>query len=647
MQSVRTLLASTIILAVIAGGGYFAYDWYKTDEFTEPSPPDKTKKPKKLPDDLGVTLPGDLKDQIQRDKEKQRTFFQRAVQAHTNGNFREAVELYRKTVAYSGADDIAANSYRYLGDIYERNEEYPRAIQLYRYAIQIKPKNSVFHYRLGRTYLNQGDNTNAAKEFDKAIERSPKAEYLLARGNIHLRQTELDDAIKTFNQGIETGKLLDKFYVNLGIAYEQAQQPESATDAYESALKQNMSSELTYRIAMKKGKVHYDLEQFQNALSAFKRAINHKETATGYYNFSLARYELGNITGATNALRKANSIDPDNPTYMTDLGFLYEELNNFDKSINWYTKTLNQTPENTDLYLALARVHEKNNQPREALKFYQELTRRVDEGPTLQLAFRRVGEIYLNTGTPENAAPAFRNVLRMEKTADDVHYNLGLAYRRNGELERAINQFRQALEDNPDHVPYLHALADTRYKAGFNRQALETYSRITELNSEHHTSHYMEALLQSERGNLDESFKKYQSLLEKTNSATMQFKIYQNIGNIYMSRNDLSKAQSAYRQSLEIQKHGGTYYNLGLVFARTGAWDKAANSFRLALKQDSQNPKFSAGLGMALYKKGLFREAKNYLEQALDRDPDNLRAQHDLKQVNEMLNQMNTETAGT
>ena len=67
--------------------------------------------------------------------------------------------------------------------------------------------------------------------------------------------------------------------------------------------------------------------------------------------------------------------------------------------------------------------------------------------------------------------------------------------------------------------------------------------------------------------------------------------------------------------------------------------------FRRALERKPSESQFRTALGLVLYQKGLYREARSYLEEALSKSPDNLRTQFDLQQIRETLKDIEARTS--
>lgn len=646
MNSYWRLTVVTSVMVLVGAAAYLGYWWYDSTYLREPTPPDREKvDTDQPPDDVKVTLPGDLQQDLQKDRRLQKTLYNQAVQAHSDANYDTAVNLYRRTIAHSGRDVIAAKSYQYLGDIYSRYGEFDRAIRLYGFSTDIRSESSIVHYRLGMTYWENGDVGSAGESLDRAIELEKRSDYYLARGNLHFEQGAFGEAETAYENGIQEQEVLLKLYSNLALARERQQKMDGALDAYASALNQNPEDASRYKLHMNKAKLHMNRDEYSSAVDHFSSARTIDATVDALYNLGLARTENNNLTGAISAFETALEQAPNDVQILTDLAYVHEQNQSLDDAITYYERALDQETDRSDIMFALGRLNEQVNNTREALSYYERVVKQEDRGERLQITYRRVGELYLKVGEPANAAPAFRNVLSLDSGNAEASYDLAIAYRRMGDLEQAIETFRQALELDPNTLEYQAALADTLFRAGFGEQALEAYQEVTKIDSTRYDAYYMVAHLHYRWGDMNQARRKFQSLIERLQDPTLESKTYQNLGNIYLRNRNFSNARTSYRQALEIQESAQTYFNLGLVYVNENNWEVASTVFRRALERDSDNPEYKTALGLVLYQKGLYREARDYLREALEDNPEDLRTHYNMKTIRQAMEDIEARTS--
>ena len=138
------------------------------------------------------------------------------------------------------------------------------------------------------------------------------------------------------------------------------------------------------------------------------------------------------------------------------------------------------------------------------------------------------------------------------------HNNLGDLYYRHHETEKAIKEFRKAIELNPGYAAAYHNLANTYY-----------------INNR----------------NIDEAIKNYQKAVA-INPHLWQS--YQNLGKIYFDQKDYPKAIDALQKAIRGNpKNLALRFNLAVVYLKTGKKQKAEETLEAALRIDPNNLKIN------------------------------------------------------
>ena len=74
-------------------------------------------------------------------------------------------------------------------------------------------------------------------------------------------------------------------------------------------------------------------------------------------------------------------------------------------------------------------------------------------------AWVELGNLYFDTDRPEEAIEAYSNYLALNPDNPDVRTDLGIMYRKLGDIDRALEEFREAAQIAPRHV-------NSRYNIG-------------------------------------------------------------------------------------------------------------------------------------------------------------------------------------
>ncbi|MBI2597000.1 tetratricopeptide repeat protein [Candidatus Daviesbacteria bacterium] len=148
-------------------------------------------------------------------------------------------------------------------------------------------------------------------------------------------------------------------------------------------------------------------------------------------------------------------------------------------------------------------------------------------------------------------------------SSPNTHNNLGDVYGRQGDKQKALQEFQTAIALKPNYADAYHNAANTYVELGQPDQALEYYQKATQFNP-----------------NLWQS--------------------YQNMAAIYFKEKQYEKALENIQKAITINPNNlNLRLNLGIVYLNMGEKNKAKEIFNLILTVDPQNQAAQAGLAEA------------------------------------------------
>lgn len=215
----------------------------------------------------------------------------------------------------------------------------------------------------------------------------------------------------------------------------------------------------------------------------------------------------------------------------------------------------------------------------------------------------------------------FLNVLKEYPESSYVaHNNLGNVYRLRNELDRAIDEYQQAISIRPN-VRTLSNLGATYRKKNMFPEALEAYARALTLAPNSPIAHYGLGIVYAAQGRNTEARAEYEKAivldpkyeeahanlgtlaLEEENPEmainhylkALEINPYlieaqYNLGNAYLQIQKIEEAKKAYLEAIRLQPtFTQAHINLGQIFAATGDRDGAIKQFKDILKYDPTN----------------------------------------------------------
>ncbi len=144
-----------------------------------------------------------------------------------------------------------ADAWYHLADLYDRNGQYPEAIDAYKKTIKLQPARGYTYFKMGTAYneLNKPDEAIAA--FKKAIRYMP--DYAATYNNLGIAYGKLGKVQEEIDALTKAVKLRPRYAIaryNLGLTYLKTNDKKAALREYESLkdYDKTMAEELMKRI---------------------------------------------------------------------------------------------------------------------------------------------------------------------------------------------------------------------------------------------------------------------------------------------------------------------------------------------------------------------------------------------------------------
>lgn len=129
--------------------------------------------------------------------------------------------------------------------------------------------------------------------------------------------------------------------------------------------------------------------------------------------------------------------------------------------------------------------------------------------PHIQIA---AGNLAVFQGEPERAIEHYRQAITSDPSVAEAHYRLGIVYQQEGRLQEALTRYTEALNlADPDPLPYLGQLASVYIELKDYEQAGKTYQKI---DSRFILGYQEFALLRRLQGRLPEALAQQRQLVQ-------------------------------------------------------------------------------------------------------------------------------------
>lgn len=157
-----------------------------------------------------------------------------ANQYFSDGEYEKAATLYSQLVEKERRSDYYFTRYIECLSKLEKWEEAEKAVKK---QLKDQPENNTLYVVYGNIYEEQGKESEAAAQYDRAIEKMASDYAAVIRlANMFLNDSKYDYAIKTYERGGALTKDKNRFAYNLGDLYRRKGEPVKMTEQYLNSL---------------------------------------------------------------------------------------------------------------------------------------------------------------------------------------------------------------------------------------------------------------------------------------------------------------------------------------------------------------------------------------------------------------------------
>jgi Flp pilus assembly protein TadD len=260
-------------------------------------------------------------------------------------------------------------------------------------------------------------------------------------------------------------------------------------------------------------------------------------------------------------------------------------------------------------------------------------------------ARRTLALIYAAKGLTADLAAELERVQDLAPEDLDVKLDLGSAYQRIGDNEKAITAYEEVVKRQPKNVQALKMLGDCYRRHKDPEKAITAYQRARKLAPEDPRPYFLLGAAYEEAGDDQRAEAVFQD--------AQQFKRYIgeawiNLGSLAFRHGDLSKANwYLSRAVVRAANRPKAHFNYALVLSAKKDRDRALDELKIASDLDPQDPEIPYLTGVILLRQGRLEEARHAFEEALKIRPDHSDAKHNLALLEDLEKRYGGEHAAT
>jgi len=414
------------------------------------------------------------------------------------------------------------------------------------------------------------------------------AEEWYERGNEHGNLGQFEEAIDSYNQAIALKPDYHQAFRNRGRSQSDLGQFEEAIASYDKTLEINPE---LHKAWISRGDALNNLGRFEEAIASYDKALEFKpDDDYACYNRGIALAILGRLEEAIASYDKALKIKPHKHEPWYNRGVELSKLGRLEEAIASWDKALAIKPDKHEPWYNRGVELSKLGRLEEAIASYDKA---LEIKPDKHEPWYSRGIALNKLGRLEEVIASYDKALKIKPDKHEAWYNRGIALNKLGRLEEAIASYDKALEIEPDkHVPWYNR-GNALHDLGKLEVAIASYDKALEIKPDYHEPWINRSIAVSitPRHNqpvydiLQVQFPNSPPVIRTLLTHNLKQRGYEGeiltlqAGLEYCQKNTHPEGYGELHQAL-----GNAHYERGKLNSRNTYWNKAAASYKEALK---------------------------------------------------------------
>ncbi|MHC5184279.1 MAG: tetratricopeptide repeat protein [Planctomycetota bacterium] len=375
-----------------------------------------------------------------------------------------------------------------LGEVYQANDYYKRALKCYTIASELDPKNAKWPHHSAFLCQLMGNNEAAVRFFERTVDLSP--DYLpavLKLADINYKSGRAEKAQKGYQACLQISA--NDRYALLGLARIAVDESrwEDARDILEKALKRHPDfgaiNQLLATVYGHLGRMADKQRLISRSYMRFEEAPDPWTTELQLQCFDVDKLismankakQLADYERAEEIYKHAIKLDPDHVNGYVETANLYLDLKRFNDANVYLQKAIKLDPSNPQPYYksALLLLRAKKR-PKEAEEMFLKALSLNEESNTYYF----LAQCKYQQKQYADAIEYCKKSLELNLARRSAHYLWGNCLKKLGDIDGAIEHYLEELKNNPDFLDARIAAAKLLLKKKNYKEAVYHYRRI-------------------------------------------------------------------------------------------------------------------------------------------------------------------------
>ena len=303
-----------------------------------------------------------------------------------------------------------------------------------------------------------------------------------------------------------------------------------AESEYNSALEMDPTFAPAYvglaKVAMRKGDLKQSGSLLKEAIDAdpenkeFRQEFEELSELNTLMSKGIRSMKNGDIDNAFESFRVAYQKFPQYPESVFNMGLANFRNKDYDEAVNYFKKTIAINPDHKNALTAIKNV----------AKNY----------------FNKGNQLY-KRGDLEGALSSYDEVLNIDKTFYQAHFQIGVIQSKMGNKDLAVGSYEKSIQINPQFYKAFFALGLAKSSMNDTEGALESLQKAIDI------------------------YPGYD-------------KAYGAMGDIYIQQKDYDRAKQTLKMATTVNpNYSKGYANLGVIYSEEESWNQAISSLEMAV----------------------------------------------------------------
>jgi len=290
-------------------------------------------------------------DQVKTVKQDHIKLLEKGFASQQQGDLKAAEKAYQEVLKQDEQNEFALNL---LGVVCVRTERYQDAIRYLTRAVRVNAKDPETHNNMGLAYKGLNEFQRARKSFEQSLHLNGRQPVTLNNlGNVFAAVGDHEHAIPAYEAALSHDPNFVDCLNNLAMSLKAVGRLNNALSVLDHAIRVDEGRSLSHN---NKGEVLLQATQYEKARDAFRRAVELDGNLVAKINLSTALKQLGDESGAREALEDVLLAEENNTEAHNHLGVLLEQMGETELAAKHFRLALKYTPNHASSFYQLSRL---------------------------------------------------------------------------------------------------------------------------------------------------------------------------------------------------------------------------------------------------------------------------------------------------